>query len=189
MPDPAPAKSRQREFACRKRADPIRLSVEVASKSEGGGAKHEQEVMMLGAGAIGSSISADVTKAGYDVTVIDQWPAQVEELKKNGLHIQMPDGDVKVPVRALHYAISRHPSSISTSPFSPSNRTTTAKLAEFIKPYLKNDGVLVGTQNGMNDDTLASIVGHDRTIGCAMELSAEISTPGLVKRNTSHKST
>jgi 2-dehydropantoate 2-reductase len=41
----------------------------------------------------------------------------------------------------------------------------------------------------MNDDTLASILGRDRVVGCAMELSAEIFTPGLVKRNTTRKTT
>jgi len=43
--------------------------------------------------------------------------------------------------------------------------------------------------NGMNDDSLASIVGRERTVGCAVELSAEIFTPGLVQRNTTHKGT
>ena len=62
-------------------------------------------------------------------------------------------------------------------------------LAEFIKPYLKSEGVLVGVMNGMNDDSVASIVGRNRTIGCCIELSAEIFTPGLVQRNTTHQGT
>jgi 2-dehydropantoate 2-reductase len=62
-------------------------------------------------------------------------------------------------------------------------------MAEFIKPYLKSDGVLVGVMNGMNDDSIASIVGRNRTVGCCIELSAEIFTPGLVQRNTTHKGT
>ena len=109
--------------------------------------------------------------------MIDQWPAQVEELKKNGLHIQMPDGDVKVPVRALHLC-DLASSQLDFDIAFLAVKSNDDRDMEFIKPYLKNDGVLVGTQNGMNDDTLASIVGHDRTIGCAMELSAEISRPG-----------
>jgi 2-dehydropantoate 2-reductase len=62
-------------------------------------------------------------------------------------------------------------------------------MAEFIKPYLKADGVLVGVMNGMNDDSIASIVGRNRTVGCCIELSAEIFTPGLVQRNTTHQGT
>ena len=148
-----------------------------------------KKIAVLGAGAIGSSISADLTKAGHDITVIDQWPAQVEALKSGGLLVQMPDGEVKTPIRALHLCDLASANLEFDIVFLAVKSNDDRWLAEFIKPYLKADGVLVGTQNGMNDDTLASIVGKNRVVGCAMELSAEIFTPGLVKRNTTHKTT
>jgi 2-dehydropantoate 2-reductase len=148
-----------------------------------------RKIAVLGAGAIGSSLSADLTKAGHDVTVIDQWPAQVEALKTSGIVVQMPDGEVKTPIRALHLCDLASANLEFDIVFLAVKSNDDRWLAEFIKPYLKADGVLVGTQNGMNDDTLASIVGKHRVIGCAMELSAEIFTPGLVKRNTTHKTT
>jgi len=148
-----------------------------------------KKLAVLGAGAIGSSISADLTKAGHDVTVIDQWPAQVEALKSGGLLVQMPDGEVKTPIRALHLCDLASANLEFDIVFLAVKSNDDRWLAEFIKPYLKAGGVLVGTQNGMNDDTLASILGRDRVVGCAMELSAEIFTPGLVKRNTTHKTT
>ncbi|MBI2289150.1 MAG: hypothetical protein HYU73_02190, partial [Betaproteobacteria bacterium] len=140
-------------------------------------------------GAIGSSISADLTKAGYDITVIDQWPAQVEALKSAGLHIQMTDGDVQVPMRACHLCDLASANLEFDIVFLAVKSNDHRWMAEFIKPYLKAGGVLVPTQNGMNDDSIASIIGRGRTVGCAMELSAEIFTPGLVKRNTTHQST
>ncbi len=148
-----------------------------------------RKIAVLGAGAIGSSISADLTKAGHDITVIDQWPAQVEALKATGLHIQMPDGEVTTPIRALHLCDLASANLEFDIVLLAVKSNDDRWLAEFIKPYLKADGVLVGTQNGMNDDTLASIVGRNRVVGCAMELSAEIFTPGQVKRNTTHKTT
>jgi 2-dehydropantoate 2-reductase len=148
-----------------------------------------RRIAVLGAGAIGSSISADLTKAGHEVTVIDQWPAQVEALKTGGLCIQMPDGEVKTPITALHLCDLASANLEFDIVFLAVKSNDDRWLAEFIKPYLKSDGVLVGTQNGMNDDTLATIVGKSRVVGCAMELSAEIFTPGLVKRNTTHKTT
>ena len=148
-----------------------------------------KKIAVLGAGAIGSSISADLTKAGHDVTVIDQWPEQVEALKATGLRIQMPDGEVQTPIRALHLCDLASANLEFDIVLLAVKSNDDRWLAEFIKPYLKADGVLVGTQNGMNDDTLASIVGKNRVVGCAMELSAEIFTPGLVKRNTTHKTT
>jgi 2-dehydropantoate 2-reductase len=148
-----------------------------------------RKIAVLGAGAIGSSVSADLTKAGYDITVIDQWPAQVEALKAAGLHIQMADGDIKVPIRAHHLCDLASANLEFDIVFLAVKSYDHRWMAEFIKPYLKSDGVLVGVMNGMNDDSIASIVGRNRTVGCCIELSAEIFTPGLVQRNTTHQGT
>ena len=148
-----------------------------------------RKIAVLGAGAIGSSVSADLIKAGYDITVIDQWPAQVEAMNSAGLHIQMTDGDVQVPVRAWHLCDLASANPEFDIVFLAVKSNDHRWMAEFIRPYLKSDGVLVGVQNGMNDDSIASIVGRERTVGCVVELSAEIFTPGLVQRNTTHKGT
>jgi len=148
-----------------------------------------KKIAVLGAGAIGSSVSADLTKAGYDITVIDQWPAQVEALRTTGLHIQMADGDIKVPIRARHLCDLASANLEFDIVLLAVKSYDHRWMAEFIKPYLKADGVLVGVMNGMNDDSIASIVGRNRTVGCCIELSAEIFTPGLVQRNTTHKGT
>lgn len=148
-----------------------------------------KKIAVLGAGAIGSSVAADLTKAGYDITVIDQWPAQVEALRATGLHIQMADGDVKVPIRACHLCDLASANLEFDIVFLAVKSYDHRWMAEFIRPYLKSDGVLVGVMNGMNDDSIASIVGRNRTVGCALELSAEIFTPGLVQRNTTHPGT
>jgi 2-dehydropantoate 2-reductase len=148
-----------------------------------------RKIAVLGAGAIGSSVSADLTKAGYDITVIDQWPAQVEALRTAGLHIQMADGDVKVPIRACHLCDLASANLEFDIVFLAVKSYDHRWMAEFIKPYLKSEGVLVGVMNGMNDDSIASIVGRNRTVGCCIELSAEIFTPGLVQRNTTHQGT
>jgi 2-dehydropantoate 2-reductase len=149
----------------------------------------QRKIAVLGAGAIGSSVGADLTEAGYDVMMIDQWPAQVEKLKADGLRIDMTDRALHVPVSALHLcdlASSRLEFDIV---FLAVKSNDHRWLAEFIKPHLKSDGVLVAVQNGMNDDSIASIVGRERTVGCVVELSAEIFTPGMVKRNTTRKTT
>ena len=148
-----------------------------------------RKIAVLGAGAIGSSVSADLTRAGYDITVIDQWPAQVEALRTTGLHIQVADGDVKVPIRAHHLCDLASANLEFDIVLLAVKSYDHRWMAEFIKPYLKSDGVLVGVMNGMNDDSIASIVGRNRTLGCCIELSAEIFTPGFVQRNTTHQGT
>ena len=62
----------------------------------------EKKIAVLGTGAIGSSVGADLTKEGHDVVLIDQWPAHVEAMKANGLRVVMSDEDLHTPVRAYH---------------------------------------------------------------------------------------
>jgi 2-dehydropantoate 2-reductase len=57
-------------------------------------------------------------------------------------------------------------------------------MCEFIKPYLRDDGLLVGIQNAMTVDDIVDVVGPSRTLGCVVELSSELFTPGIVQRNT-----
>jgi 2-dehydropantoate 2-reductase len=150
----------------------------------------ERTIAVLGAGAIGSSVSADLIHAGYRVAVIDQWPAQVEALRSKGLRVQIPDGDLEIPPLPAYHLCDLASARLTFDIVFLAVKSNDHRwLAEFIKPYLGPDGVLVGVMNGMNDDSIASIVGRSRTIGCCIELSAEIFTPGLVQRNTSHQGT
>lgn len=148
-----------------------------------------KKIAVLGAGAIGSSVGADLIKAGHDVVLIDQWPAHVDAMKTGGLRVVMSDESLHIPVRAYHLcdvsALNQHFDIVLLGGKSYDTRW----MAELIKPYLKTDGMLVGLQNGMNDEAIASIVGYSRTVGCVVELSAEVFTPGVVQRNTTRKST
>jgi len=146
-----------------------------------------KSIAVLGTGAIGSSIGADLTHAGFDVTLIDQWPAHVRAMKDNGLHVQFKDSQFQVPVKALQLCDMAAANLMFDIVFLAAKSNATRWLAEFIKPYLKPDGVIVGTQNGMNDDAIASIIGRERVIGCVVELQAELFTPGQVQRNTTRK--
>src|SRR5262245_19959268 len=143
-----------------------------------------KNIAVLGTGANGSCAAADLINAGHDVILIDQWPAHVEAMRTNGLRINMPDRELQVPVRAYHLC------DVCTL-----NKTFDIVLlamkaydarwpSEFIKPYLAPDGLLVGLQNAMTAEVIADVVGPSRTLGCVVELSSELFTPGVVRRNT-----
>ena len=42
----------------------------------------EKRIAVVGTGANGAAIAADLTNAGLDVTCIEQWPAHVEAIRK-----------------------------------------------------------------------------------------------------------
>jgi len=66
-----------------------------------------KKIAVLGSGANGASIGADLTKAGHDVVLIDQWPEHVEAMRRNGIRIEMPSVTLehrsgRSSVRRLH---------------------------------------------------------------------------------------
>lgn len=147
------------------------------------------KIAVLGAGAIGGSVAADLIDAGLDVVVIDQWPRHVEAMREEGLRVEMPDLDLRVPVRARHLCELASLGMKFDVVLLIVKSFDTRWACELIEPYLKGDGVFVGVQNSMNNETIASVIGRERVVGCCVELSAEIFTPGFIQRNTPRKGT
>ena len=144
----------------------------------------DKKIAVLGTGANGSSAAANLTDAGYDVVLIDQWAAHVEAMRANGLLINMPDEDLHVQPRAYHLSDMCTLNEKYDIVLLLAKAYDTRWMCEFIKPYLQDDGMLVGIQNAMTVDDIVDIVGPSRTLGCVVELSSEIFTPGIVQRNT-----
>jgi 2-dehydropantoate 2-reductase len=149
----------------------------------------DKKIAVLGAGAIGGSIGADLTLAGQDVVLIDGWAAHVEAMKVHGLRVALPAQELHAPVRALHLCDVSAQAPQFDIVLMAAKSYDSRWLAQFIKPYLKSDGVLVCVQNSLNDEWVAPIIGYTRDIGCTIELSAEVFTPGVIQRNTDHQKT
>lgn len=148
-----------------------------------------KKIAVLGTGANGSCTAADLTNAGHDVVLIDQWPAHVEAMRADGLRISMPNEELHVQVRAYHLCDICTLNEKYDVVFLMTKAYDTRWPAEFIKPYLQDDGLLVGIQNAMTAQDISDIVGPSRTVGCVVELSSEIFTPGLVQRNSDQTKT
>jgi 2-dehydropantoate 2-reductase len=141
-------------------------------------------IAVFGTGANGSCIAASLIDAGLDVTLIDQWPAHVETMRAHGLKISMPDQEQHVKVRAFHLCdvcTFREPFDVVLIAVKAYD---TRWACEMIKPHLAENGMVIGMQNGMVADVIREVMGPARNIACVIELSSEMFTPGLVKRNT-----
>lgn len=143
-----------------------------------------KKIAVLGTGANGSCAAANLVDTGHDVVLIDQWPEHVEAMRANGLRIDMPDEQLHVQVRAHHLCDLRGMNETFDIVFLMVKAYDTRWMCELIKPYLAEDGLLIGIQNAMTVDDITDIVGPSRTLGCVVELSSEIFTPGIVQRNT-----
>lgn len=144
-----------------------------------------KKIAILGTGANGSCAAADLTRNGLDVVLIDQWPAHVEAMRSGGLRIEMPEEVLEVPdLRAFHLCDVATFKDKFDIVMLMTKSYDALWMAELIKPHLADDGLLIGAQNSTTALDLAEIVGHDRSIGCVVELSSQLFTPGVVQRNT-----
>jgi 2-dehydropantoate 2-reductase len=141
-------------------------------------------IAVLGAGANGASIGADLTAAGLDVTLIEQWPAHVEVMRRNGVRIVMPSTTVVQQVRVHHLCEVAAFKGKFDIVLMLVKAYDSAWASHLIAPYLAEDGLLVGVQNGMTVDTIASVVGPERTMGCVIEISSMMFEPGVIERHS-----
>ena len=137
----------------------------------------------MGAGAVGSYLGAFLTREGHDVTLIDPWPAHVETMKAHGLHVSGSQGDFVVPVHAMHLTEVVNLEAPFDIAFVAMKSYDTEWAATFIKRHLTPTGFVVSSQNGMNDETIARIVGYERTVGLIMSgITVGLMEPGHVTR-------
>ena len=146
-----------------------------------------KRIAVLGTGANGAAIGADLAMAGLDVFLIDQWPENVTAMRERGVRVEMPERTLTVSVRAFNLCdvcTFREPFDIVLMLVKAYNSRWAAQL---IEPYLKSDGLLIGVQNGMTTQTIADVVGCERTLGCVIEISSSMMVPGISVRDSNHE--
>ena len=128
------------------------------------------EIAIVGVGAIGGTIGGPLTKAGYDVTLIDQWPENVKAMKESGLTISGTHGEHLVTVNAIHiHELCTAPKTFDWI-FICVKSYDTAWVTTLMLPYLKPQGVFVSAQNRINDNTIAELAGFNKILACVLTL-------------------
>jgi 2-dehydropantoate 2-reductase len=144
----------------------------------------QKKIAIIGAGANGAAIGADLTRAGLNVTLVEQWPAHVEAMRANGIRVEMPGETQVTPVRVLHLCEVAELRETFDIVFVVVKAYDTRWACELMKPHLARNGLMVGLQNGMTVDDIASIVGPERTLGAVIEIAGNMFHPGVVVRQT-----
>jgi 2-dehydropantoate 2-reductase len=132
---------------------------------------------IVGAGAIGSIVGGLLTKAGHDVTLIDQWPEHVEAMRRDGLRLSGTCGDHLLRVHAIHI----HEASLIEQPFEAvfvAVKSYDTEWATMLAVrHLGPGAVVVDFQNGVNDERVAAVAGQDRALGCVITIGAGMYEP------------
>jgi len=117
---------------------------------------------IVGTGALGGFYGARLQKAGLEVNFLLR--SDYDRVKKHGLTIESPEGDFTLPqVRAYHDA---HKMPQCDVVIVAMKTTQNHLLPKILPPLLKDDGVVLVLQNGLNTEPeIAKIVGAERVVG------------------------
>ena len=133
------------------------------------------QVVVFGAGAVGSLIGARLHEAGVNVRLVAR-PAQVAAIEADGLRIEAGREVrlVKIPAR------ERLDGAADVVLLTVKSQDVLAASREIARASL--DATVVTMQNGVRADAeAASVLGRDRVVGCVLYLSASYLRPGVVQ--------
>lgn len=152
-----------------------------------------ERIAVVGAGANGAAVGADLTRAGLDVTLIEQWPPHVEAMRAEGVRVETrtAEGATEVevtPVRVHHLCEVAELRDRFDAVLLLVKAYDTRWATELIVPLLAEDGLIAGVQNGMTALEVSSIAGAGRTLGTVIEVSSTMYEPGVVRRHTARES-
>lgn len=131
-------------------------------------------IAIIGAGAIGSTIGAALSRAGQDVTLIAR-PAHLEAVRRDGLKVDGAAGSFVARVATAERLDFRPDYAFLT--------VKTQDVLEALQPNreLLQDSPLVTFQNGVRSDELvATLLSKAMIISTVVNISATYLTPGMV---------
>ena len=134
-------------------------------------------IVIWGAGAIGGTIGAYLSKAGHEIHFVDVVEEHVRAINAAGLQITGPVDEFTVQVKAsLPHELEGNFQRIFLCTKSQHTEAATAALAG----HLADDGFVLSVQNGLNELIIRDIVGSQRTMGAFINFSADYHAPGKI---------
>ena len=133
--------------------------------------------LVWGAGAIGGTMGAFLSRAGHDVTLVDTVPEHVAAIRRSGLRITGPIAEFSTPMRAFT------PDTLTgtwDTIILATKAHHTGAAARALLPHLDPAGCVISAQNGLNELTIAEVVGEGRTVGAFVNFGADYLEPGVV---------
>lgn len=148
---------------------------------------NNKKIAVFGCGALGGYVGGYLTRAEFDVTMIDPWPAHVAMMKDPGLRLEGLSEPENFQVKTNAILVDDLPPPGSIPPFDIIFITVksfdTDDAIQTMAPYLAADGFAVSLQNGINEDKIAAVVGQERTIGgIASTIAVSLPAAGHIKR-------
>lgn len=138
-------------------------------------------ILICGAGAMGSLFGATLTLAGHTVWLTSHWAEHIAAIRANGVELHTLDGTIQQIPLAILSPIDPLPTDIQVAFISVKSRQT-AIAAQQAAQALVPDGIAITMQNGVgNLEILAKTVGQERAFLGVTAHGATLVEPGVVR--------
>lgn len=141
------------------------------------------KTLILGGGAVGSTLGAYLAAAGRDVTIADGWFAHVEAVRRDGLKVQAVEGEFIANPTAIHLDDLATYGTADLVIVAP-KAYDTRLFSLLAREHLHESTIVMSSQNGMNDEIVGAIVGPERMVACVIALGADLYEAGAVRRSS-----
>lgn len=138
-------------------------------------------IAIYGAGSLGTVLGAYLTQAGEDVELINRNEAHVAALREKGACVT-GSVSMQVPVKAL---LPQEMQGKYDLIILLTKQLYNKETAEFLAPYLGEDGVICTMQNGIPEPSVAQVIGDTRVCGCTVAWGATLLEAGVSELTSS----
>lgn len=148
------------------------------------------KVTIIGSGAIGGLAGSHMSRAGYEVVLVDQWKEHVEAMNAKGLYIDGIRGEMTIPVKALtpdqlpEYVQKNGP--LEAVLIATKSQHTEGAVRQIL-PLISPETFIVSFQNGFNEPMIGEILsqaglgGVERVMGSIPNYGGALVDPGYLE--------
>jgi 2-dehydropantoate 2-reductase len=135
------------------------------------------KILVWGAGAIGGTIGVYLHRGEHDVVLVDRDEKHVERIRQDGLSLI---GGVELCERVPAVTPEEVSGDYDAVLLCVKSQDTLSAI-EGVAQHLGSTGYVVGVQNGVSDQEIATVVGADRVIEvCINNFHADYIEPGVI---------
>jgi 2-dehydropantoate 2-reductase len=142
-------------------------------------------IAVMGTGAVGGYFGAKLAAAGDDVVFITR-PRHLPALRRDGLRIESPNGDLYVR-NGFFTDSPADAGAVDLVLFCVKSYDTT-EAAAALAPMITKSTAILSLQNGIdNPGKIAGFWGTERTLAGVVYIGAEVSAPGVIQHSSGGK--
>ena len=131
-------------------------------------------IAIMGAGSLGTILGAYITKAGYQVDLIDAYKEHVDALNEKGAHVV---GTVDF-VQKVHAITPDQMEGVYDLIIYMAKQTYNDTAIPQIAAHIDENSTVCVSQNGIPEYAVSAVIGEERVVGAPVGWGATFQGPG-----------